>query len=70
MLINTAATDSDNDGQKDINASIIYDGTNYMLMLKSQSGANYEMKVSDNHASEHMPMMQQMGTTYSKSCGS
>ena len=50
-LINTAVTDSDNDGQKDINASLIYDGTNYMLMLKSQSGANYEMKVSDSAGS-------------------
>ena len=50
-LINTSATDSDNDGQKDINASIIFDGTNYMLMLKSQSGANYEMQISDNNAS-------------------
>ena len=49
--INSAFTDSDNDGQKDVNASIIYDGTNYMLMLKSQSGASYEMKVSDNHSS-------------------
>ena len=49
--INSAATDSDNDGQKDVNASIIYDGTNYMLMLKSQSGASYEMKVSDTNAS-------------------
>ena len=49
--INSASTDSDNDGQKDVNASIIYDGTNYMLMLKSQSGASYEMKVSDNHSS-------------------
>ena len=50
-LINTAVTDSDNDGQKDVNASIIFDGTNYMLMLKSQSGASYEMKVSDSNAS-------------------
>ncbi len=50
-LINTTVTDSDNDGQKDVNASIIYDGTNYMLMLKSQSGASYEMKVSDSNAS-------------------
>ena len=58
-LINTSATDSDNDGQKDINASIIFDGTNYMLMLKSQSGANYEMQISDNHASRIMLMMQQ-----------
>ena len=33
-LINNAATDSDNDGQKDVLASIIYDGSNYMLMLK------------------------------------
>ena len=49
--INTTATDSDNDGQKDLNASIIFDGTNYMLMLKSQSGASNEMKISDNNAS-------------------
>ena len=50
-LINNAATDSDNDGQKDVLASIIYDGTNYMLMLKSESGAASEMKVTDSHAS-------------------
>ena len=49
--INNAATDSDNDGTKDVLASIIYDGSNYMLMLKSQSGASYEMKVSDSNAS-------------------
>ena len=50
--INTTATDSDNDGQKDLNASIIFDGTNYMLMLKSQSGASQEMMVTDTHASQ------------------
>ena len=49
--INSAVTDSDNDGQKDINASILFDGTNYMLMLKSESGASNEMKISDNNAS-------------------
>ena len=49
--INSAATDSDNDGEKDVNASIIFDGTNYMLMLKSESGASNEMKISDNNAS-------------------
>ena len=49
--INSAATDSDSDGEKDVNASIIFDGTNYMLMLKSESGASNEMKISDNHAS-------------------
>ena len=48
-LINTAATDSDNDGEKDVLASIIFDGTNYMLMLKSESGASNEMKVTDSH---------------------
>ena len=42
--INSAVTDSDNDGQKDINASILFDGTNYMLMLKSESGASNEIK--------------------------
>ena len=44
--INNAATDSDNDGNKDALASIIYDGSNYMLMLKSESGASNEMKVT------------------------
>ena len=48
--INNAATDSDNDGTKDVLASIIYDGSNYMLMLKSESGASNEMKVTDSHA--------------------
>ena len=46
--INNAVTDSDNDGNKDALASIIYDGSNYMLMLKSQSGASNEMRVTDN----------------------
>ena len=48
--INNAATDSDNDGTPDVLASIIYDGSNYMLMLKSESGASNEMKVTDSHA--------------------
>jgi len=48
--INNAATDSDSDGTKDVLASIIYDGSNYMLMLKSESGASSEMKVTDSHA--------------------
>ena len=43
-------TDSDNDGTKDVLASIIYDGSNYMLMLKSESGASNEMKVTDSHS--------------------
>ena len=47
----TVLPDSDNDGQKDINASILFDGTNYMLMLKSESGASNEIKISDNNAS-------------------
>ena len=45
-MINNASTDSDSDGTKDVVASIIYDGSNYMLSLKSEFGA-YEMKVSD-----------------------
>ena len=49
-MINTAATDSDNDGSKDVTASVLYDGTNYMLSLKSEFGASNEMKVTDNHA--------------------
>ena len=51
--INSAATDSDNDGTKDVAASIIYDGSNYMLMLKSESGASNEMKVTDSHQLQH-----------------
>ena len=45
-LINNAASDSDNDGKQDVLASVIYDGTSYMLMLKSESGASNEMKVT------------------------
>ena len=52
--INNAATDSDSDGTKDALASIIYDGSNYMLMLKSESGASQEMMVTDSHASQDM----------------
>ena len=50
-MINSAATDSDDDGQKDVLATIIYDGSNYMLALKSEFGAANEMKITDNHAS-------------------
>ncbi len=50
-MINSAASDSDNDGQQDVTAVILYDGSNYMLSLKSQFGASNEMKVTDNHAS-------------------
>lgn len=46
-MINNAATDSDSDGTKDVVASIIYDGTNYMLALKSEFGASNEMRVVD-----------------------
>ena len=46
-MINNAATDSDSDGAKDVVASIIYDGTNYMLALKSEFGASNEMRVVD-----------------------
>ncbi len=48
-MINTAATDSDNDGKQDVVASILYDGSNYMLALKSEFGVSNEMKVTDNH---------------------
>lgn len=50
-MINNAATDSDDDGEKDVRATILYDGSNYMLALKSEFGAANEMKVTDNHAS-------------------
>lgn len=45
-MINSAATDSDNDGTQDVFASVVYTGTNYMLQLKSESGASNEMKVA------------------------
>ena len=62
-LINNAATDSDNDGQKDVLASIIYDGSNYMLMLKSESGAANELKVTDSHSTPaYAYVTQQMGS--------
>ena len=50
-MINNAATDSNNDGEQDVIASVLYDGSNYMLSLKSQFGAANEMKITDNHAS-------------------
>ena len=50
-MINSAVTDSDNDGQQDVTATVLYDGSNYMLSLKSQFGASNEMKITDNHAS-------------------
>lgn len=45
-MINAAATDSDTDGTPDVLASVIYTGSAYMLMLKSESGASNEMKVA------------------------
>ena len=50
-MINNAATDSNNDGEQDVVASVLYDGSNYMLSIKSQFGAANEMKITDNHAS-------------------
>ena len=49
-MINTAATDSDDSGTKDVSAFIFFDGTNYMLALKSEYGAANEMKVTDTNA--------------------
>ena len=45
-MINTAASDSNNDGEQDVTATILYDGSNYMLSLKSQFGAANEMKIN------------------------
>ncbi len=50
-MINSAASDSNSDGEQDVTATILYDGSNYMLSLKSQFGAANEMKITDNHAS-------------------
>ena len=49
-MINTAATDSDDSGTKDVSAFIFFDGTNYMLALKSEYGAANEMEVTDTNA--------------------
>ena len=45
-MINAAATDSDNDGNVDVVASVVYTGSAYLLQLKSESGAANEMKVT------------------------
>ena len=50
-MINNAATDSNNDGEQDVIVSVLFDGSNYMLSIKSQFGAANEMKITDNHAS-------------------
>ena len=50
-MINSAASDSNSDGEQDVTATILYDGSNYMLSLKSQFGVANEMKITDNHAS-------------------
>lgn len=50
-MINSAAGDTDSDGNPDIIATVLYDGSNYMLSLKSQFGSSNEMKITDNHAS-------------------
>ena len=50
-MINSAASDSNSDGEQDVTATILYDGSNYMLSLKSQFGTANEMKITDNHAS-------------------
>ncbi len=50
-MINSAATDSNSDGEQDVTATILYDGSNYMLSLKSQFGTANEMKITDNHVS-------------------
>jgi flagellar hook-associated protein 2 len=47
-MINSTATDSDSSGSKDVSAFIFYDGSNYMLALKSEYGADNEMKVVDS----------------------
>ena len=50
-MINSAATDSDNSGSKDVSAFIFYDGSNYLLALKSEYGANNEMLIADTDSS-------------------
>ena len=64
--INNAATDSDNDGNKDALASIIYDGSNYMLMLKVNLEQVMKLKLQILIVHHHMLMILQMVPRWTK----
>ncbi len=49
--INNGVSDSDNDGQNDLTASIMYNGTNYVLVLKANQGAKNAIRVTASDSS-------------------
>ena len=49
--INNAVSDSDGDGENDLSASILYNGTNYVLVLKANQGAANGIRVTPSDAS-------------------
>ena len=44
--INNGVSDSDGDGENDLTASIMYNGTNYVLVLKANQGAKNAIRVT------------------------
>lgn len=49
--INNAVSDSDSDGDDDLTASIMYNGTNYVLVLKANQGAANAIRVTASDSS-------------------
>ena len=49
--INNGVSDSDNDGQNDLTASIMYNGSNYVLVLKANQGAKNAIRVTASDSS-------------------
>ncbi len=49
--INNAVSDSDGDGDNDLTASILYNGTNYVLVLKANQGAANGIRVTPSDSS-------------------
>ncbi len=49
--INNAVSDSDSDGDNDLSASIMYNGANYVLVLKANQGAKNAMRVTASDSS-------------------
>ena len=49
--INNGVSDSDNDGQNDLTASIMYNGSNYVLVLKANQGAENAIRVTASDGS-------------------
>lgn len=49
--INNEVSDSDRDGDNDLNASILYNGSNYVLVLKANQGAKNAIRVTASDSS-------------------